>query len=148
MYVTLMEQLSIQEIKYLDTSESFTNVFREQVGKLLELDLSDTADLPMSGITPGRNIFAESLTHFVPENIYANVFSNGSFSPWVYRFGFTPRALNTYALNYDRVHGDNTFPKNKFIEEIRRAKNRAYKHKSRTKFKTSALYFPDPDTIA
>lgn len=131
-----MSALTDDEITRLDTPSAFTDVFRAQVGELLDMDLSKAANLPMSGTSHGKNIFAAALAAAVPEDIYsAEAFAGGEFAPWVYRFGFTPRALNMYASNYDRVHEPGAFPKAKFIQEIRRAKNCGYKKRSRQRSK-------------
>jgi hypothetical protein len=127
-----MHRFSESDILALNTPTLFTNVFREQVGLLLDVDLTDVADLPCSGTTKGKNLFARSLMEPLPDDIYNNIKnSDGSFALWLYRFGFTPRALNIYVDNYDRIHGKDTFPKQEFKTLIRRIKNCGYQTKSR-----------------
>lgn len=138
-----MEALSEDQVRSLDTPTAFTDVFREQVGALLKMDLSDVADLPFCGASPGKNLFATALTTPIPDNIYGlEACADGTFAPWVYRFGFTPTALNEYSFNYDCVHEKGSFPKKQFIDEIRRAKNCGYKKRSRQRSKNALTAGP------
>lgn len=129
-----MHALTAAQIRQLKTPKQFTDVFRAQVGAILDCDFTNARDLPVSGITPGHNIFASSLACEVPDDIYTDIRDDdGNLKFWVLRFGFTPRALNLYANNYERVHGEGTFPKAEFNQLLRRAKNRAYQHASRAR---------------
>ena len=145
-----MTVLTKEDLKKLDTPQSFTDIFRQQVGDLLDLDLSDVKDLPVCGtIGKEKNIFAVSLLTPLPSDIYCadayKISPNKDFifADWLFRFGFTPRALNAYAANYDRIHKEGAFPKQQFIKAVRRAKNCAYKQKSRKKIST-ARFCPSP----
>lgn len=88
----------------------------------------------------GNNEFAQALMSPVPDDIYRreNVWwvENGQvcFHPWIFRLAY-PKAINRYKSYYDRVNRARSapFPKEQFMEALRKIKSRGYQRKHRAK---------------
>jgi hypothetical protein len=130
-----------------DDQVVFTRCILSSASAILNQTIQQEANEKSLPLCPNEknNEFAVALMSPVPLDPYkrGNVWwvdeaNQIHFQPWMYRLAFT-KAVNLFEQNYNRVNrGQTPFPKQYFMEQIRRIKTRGYQRRCRQRKREAA----------
>jgi len=130
--------LPLEEVRVMSASEVTARINQRNAVLLQSTDVALPKDLPVSGEDVDRNAFVASLAADVPQDLYtpAKVFSVGitgeyTFARWLWTL-CGASSLHRYAQFYQAVNHA-PFPREAFLAQRRRIKNRGYQQACRTR---------------